>query len=803
MTTTDPAVLPLIEVPREADAPAPRPPEPIESNAPRRPRLDLFLISFLILFFELAAIRWFGSTVVFLTFFTNIVLLATFLGMSVGLLTASRRRNFVRWVIPLSLLSMALAMGTFWAYHHYADHLSVNVGGQDAAPKLIYFGTEYRPTDPSRFVVPLWAVAGVFFSLIAVMFVGLGQQMGRAFDAIPNRVWAYTIDVLGSLSGIALFGVMSYFRLSPHLWFILVTLLLLYFVRSKWNAPQVLGAIGMMFLIAMSSYGVGHRGQVFWSPYYKVAYTNHTGGIDTNNISHQEMVKIWDNGARYAMPHLLNRDAGNAPFDDVLVIGAGSGNDVAAALLNGARRVDAVEIDPTINWIGRSYHPDKPYDDPRATVHLDDGRSFVRKTDQKYDLAVYALVDSLVLHSGYSSLRLENFLFTEEAMRDVKARLKPGGVFAMYNYFRFGWVAGRLNEMVKKVYGVEPVVVSLPYQPTIDPQTNQRDVITFLLVGTDSEKLNNIKRKFETHKNFWINFKPSDNLPINAFNELKPSDSQWWQQVSPAKVNSAGISLLPTDDWPQLYLSGRTIPWAPNGQGMAVVGGLSIVILLAFTWPVWFGKGRRIGARPSGQMFFLGAGFMLLETKGVVHMALLFGSTWIVNSVVFFAILVMILIANLYTLAARPRKLWPYYLLLVIALAVNILVPMNWFLSLPGAWKTIASCAVVFVPVFFAGVIFATAFRDSRHPDVDFGSNVAGIILGGLSEQLSMVLGFNHLLLVAAGFYVLSAVLRRRPPREVEEARDQNGDEAVKEAPEPPPAITEPAASAEPAIATA
>ena len=62
---------------------------------------------------------------------------------------------------------------------------------------------------------------------------------------------------------------------------------------------------------------------------------------------------------------------------------------------------------------------------------------------------------------------------------------------------------------------------------------------------------------------------------------------------------------------------------------------------------------------------------MLLETKGVVHMALLFGSTWVVNSIVFFAILVMILLSNLYVLAVRPRRLWPYYALLIAALLVN------------------------------------------------------------------------------------------------------------------------------------
>jgi spermidine synthase len=793
MTTdpaVDPAVLPAIEVPKE-DPTTPLvvaldpSPDVNVPPRPRRPYLDLFLISFLILFFELAAIRWFGSTVVFLTFFTNIVLLATFLGMSVGLMTASRRANFQRWVLPLGFITIALAFATFWAYHHYADKLTIDVGGQTSAPKFIYFGTEYRPNDPSRFIIPLWAVAGLFFTLIAITFVGLGQTMGRAFDAIPNRVLAYTVDVLGSLTGITLFGLMSWFHLSPQFWFVVAIALGLYFIRQRLNLFQVLCAMGAMFIIAMSAYGVGHRGQVFWSPYYKIAHNIRTGFIDTNNISHQEMVKIWENGSRYALPHLLNRDAGNAPFKDVLVIGAGSGNDVAAALLNGAEKIDAVEIDPMINQIGRWDHPDKPYDDKRVTVHLDDGRSFVRRPEnkKKYDLAVYALVDSLVLHSGYSSLRLENFLFTKEALQDVKSTLKPGGVFAMYNYFRFGWVAGRLDQMVEQVFGAKPVVVTLappgtPPRTTIGPNDNQKDVITFMLVGADSQKVEAIKKKFETDKTFWSNFKPSENLYVNGFRELPPDDGQWWRPVQPSTVITAqpadiasrspeerrayaALTLLPNDNWPQLYLQSKAIPWKPNGQGMVVVAAMSVLILIGFTFPVWFGKNRR-GGRPNGQMFFLGAGFMLLETKGVVHMALLFGSTWVVNSVVFFAILVMILLSNLFVMIVKPRNLLPYYALLAVALLVNALVPMDVFLSLSSTARTITSCAVVFVPVFFAGVIFATSFRESRNPDVDFGSNVAGIILGGLSEQLSLIIGFNYLLLVAIGYYLLSWVLKRR-----------------------------------------
>jgi hypothetical protein len=109
--------------------------------------------------------------------------------------------------------------------------------------------------------------------------------------------------------------------------------------------------------------------------------------------------------------------------------------------------------------------------------------------------------------------------------------------------------------------------------------------------------------------------------------------------------------------------------------------------------------------------------------------------------------------------AIWSRRLAPYYVGLLAALLVNALVPMDVFLDLPGASKVPASCAVVFIPVFFAGVIFDSAFAESRQPDIDFGSNVAGVILGGLSENASLILGFDKLLLLAIAFYMLAALL--------------------------------------------
>src|SRR3984893_15791445 len=197
----------------------------------QRPYLNLFLVSFLLLFFELACIRWFGSMVVYLTFFTNIVLLATFLGMSIGCLSASRGRDWVRSVMPLFLVAVILACGVLWIYSTYG-RVMVDVGGQ-GSPQQVYFGADYRARDLSSFVVPLELLAAVFFVLIALVFVGLGQVMGRAFDAARDRLRAYISNILGSLAGIAVFALASYLWTTLLVWFAVVVAIWLYFLRRR------------------------------------------------------------------------------------------------------------------------------------------------------------------------------------------------------------------------------------------------------------------------------------------------------------------------------------------------------------------------------------------------------------------------------------------------------------------------------------------------------------------------------------------------------------------------------------------
>jgi spermidine synthase len=741
-------------------------------STPPRARLDLFLISLLVLFLELAAIRWFPSHVLFLTFFTNTVLLAAVLGMSIGCLAANRKRDFLPWT-PL-LLIVALGAAHLVEFERQRSNSFVDVGNQ-ASPQLVFFGVEYQPRDPSTFVIPIEVLCGIFFVLIALSMVGPGQQLGRALAKLSNRVESYTVNILGSIAGIALFAACSWLEVPPVGWFAIVLAGIGYFLmpENRWRGVTLsVGPALVLFLAATAGFGAGAQTgalQEFWSPYYRIHYQPDPKVITVNLIGHQQMVSRQSPFPAYALPHLLNRDAGQKPFGQVLIIGAGSGNDVSRALAWGAERVDAVEIDPVIYRLGRENHPDRPYDDPRVFVHLDDGRNYLRSSNKQYDLIIYALVDSLVLHSSYSNIRLESYLFTKQAFEDVRKRLKPGGVFVMYNYFRQGWIVSRLKDTLEATFGANSaLVLNLPSRDTLEPDQVLQGDFTVLIAGATSA----IKDAFVRQPEYWLKGgRAPDRSTLNGFEYPTGQERQgWralsaedrekslWQQFRTTRVMAGNEPQhLATDDWPFLYLRQPMIP-ALSLRGMAIMGTLGLLLLAPFVRRTGGGKA---GAAPSqtmllAQMFFLGAGFMLVETKAVVHMALLFGGTWVVNSVVIFAVLVMILVANLFVLAVKPSTMWPYYAGLFASLLVSALVPMDYFLGMGRTAQILGSSLLAFVPVLFAGVIFAVSFSKSAEPDLAFGANIAGAMFGGLAEYSSMLLGFQYLLFVAIAIYACS-----------------------------------------------
>jgi SAM-dependent methyltransferase len=713
--------------------------------AARLQGINLFLVGFLVLFLELACIRWFAAYVVFLQFFTNVVLIACFLGMSCGCLAARSRRDWLGYFPFIALGSMVLAVAMLGVYDAWRG-LAIDVGGQGGAAQEIFFGTDKRNPDVAQFAIPIEVIAGIFFVLIALMFVGLGQVLGRAFDAYPNRVRAYTLNIGGSLAGIVGFSILSFAQAPPVAWFLIACGGIAYLLHQA-SALTRLRALALVLIVGALAVPLDwhHKRDIRWSPYYMVD-RKPSGSINVNTLGHQVMIPFDKGGSSYSLIHLLEQNSGGAPFKDVLVIGAGAGNDVAHATHFAVDRIDAVEIDPAIQDIGVHFHPDHPYQDPRVVRYLDDGRHFLRTTERKYDLVVYALVDSLILHSSYGNLRLESYLFTTEAFEDVQRVLKPGGTFVIYNYLRQGWIVERIAAMAQGVFGCAPTVLSLPYRETL--KSSDLTGFTVIIAGCNGR----IADAFREHGSFWLDVVPARNLGVDGFtlqpDTMPPEQRGHYERIAPTKlVHDEGQIVTTDDDWPFLYLHSRLIPDLTM-RSMVLLAALGLGLLYFF-----LPKGR---VALDSRMFFLGAAFMLIETRAVVQMALLFGSTWIVNSLVFFTVLVLILLANLYVLKAPNLRLPLHYVGLLLFLAVDVMIPLDAFLSGGTVWRYAVPCALTLGPMFFAGIIFARTFRDVRDPDRAFGSNIAGSVVGGLSESFSTLLGFRYLLLVAIAFYLLS-----------------------------------------------
>jgi SAM-dependent methyltransferase len=675
--------------------------------------------------------------------------------MSLGCLAGDRPRRMLMDT-PAILLG-ALLLGQFVGIAREQLEGVVSVGNQ-VSPELVFFGAEAAGTDPTNLIVPIEAIEGLFFALVALVMIGPGQELGRALNRVPNRIAAYSLNIAGSLAGIGLFAACSWLELAPVWWFALIAIGLGYVLTSHGKVRlrgDVVPVLASLIAIASWTSGVltprNSVADTHWSPYYRVDYLKALGAFSVNLIGFQQMVSRDDDAKpahAYAVPYLLRRDVGGPPFENVLVIGAGSGNDVSRALAWGARHVDAVEIDPVILRIGRRDHPDRPYDDPRVTTHVGDGRNFLRVAEGSYDLILFALVDSLVLHSGHSNLRLESFTFTREAFEDVRRLLAPNGVFVMYNLFRQGWIVERLSDSLQQTFGGAPLVMTLPYRDRIRSDT--AGGFTILLAG----HIEPIRDAFRREPEYRVAADTAMSPTVPAgFGDVIADEGS-------LRLGLADIvdreSLTPaTDDWPFLYLREPMIPGL-SLRGIVVMGAVALIMFLVFM------RGAGSAAwRIDGRMFFLGAGFMLVETKAVVHMALIFGSTWMVNTFVFAGVLVMILGANLYAARTRPASLTPYYWALFAALALNVVVPLDSFLGWPRVWQTLGAGMLVFAPILFAGVIFAVSFSRSLEPNRDFGANVAGAMFGGLAENCSMLLGFQYLTLVIIGCYALSSMFGR------------------------------------------
>jgi hypothetical protein len=332
-----------------------------------------------------------------------------------------------------------------------------------------------------------------------------------------------------------------------------------------------------------------------------------------------------------------------------------------------------------------------------------------------YDVIIFGLLDSHTQSSSYTNMRIDNYVYTEQSLGEAKRLLKPSGVLVVRFFVHppWTWMGQRFYTMFNDVFERAPITF---YRPQVGG----------LLEGT----------VYMASKDgaLWDRAAQPE---LAAFVKASPV---------PFPLGTEGAPPPVTDDWPYVYQRGHTVP-----RTYLTVS----LILLVFAF-LATRKSLEPGKSSTWYFFFLGAGFLLLETQMISRLALYFGSTWQVNCVVLTAILGVLLLSNMLVQKVPVFPLGWLYSLLILAFLGIYFAPWD---SIPlGARATGTLLAGAYcIPIFVAGVIFADTFRASPNKSAAFGSNIIGAVAGGLAQNLSFVTGLKALLLLAAMFYGLAA----------------------------------------------
>lgn len=684
----------------------------------RRHGIELLAVSSIALFQELAFIRWLPAEVRVVAYFPNLILIAAFLGLGVGSLHGRSRSLLALWPIGLVLVVVAgvLMGGIAFTAEGISEHLW-----------LLYYDLGQDAPVVEGIRIPIMLI----FALVTLSFVPLGQVIGQKLQAFRNAGFSlrgYAADLAGSLAGVILFSWVSFGSLRPFWWFapFLIAGLLLVWAHKRVFALHIVATVVVLTVVLMAD------DAQMYSPYYSLSAVPAVGRpdfrIQANGALHQVAIDIDEIDPAdvlrvaaldgYRIPHRrLQR-----PIRKALVLGAGTGNDVAVLLSEGVEEVHAVEIDPGIIQLGRDIHPNRPYADPRVTVYNMDARTFLNEREDFFDLIVFGTLDSMTRLSALSNVRLDNFVYTTESLRAARARLTEDGGLALY--FMVG----------------EPYI---------------HDHLLMLLAETFGDLPAFERGDFSLFNSVY--------MAGPGYAHLRPPSTPESRARLAALLEAAD---LPSDDWPYLYLAER-------GVSSFYVSLMALMALLAALLVFGSSPEMRRALRGAGggdiEMFLFGLAFLLIETRFVTAMNLLWGATWITSAVVFGAILATILVATL--LADRHPMSWRYAGIgLLVGLFAVYLFPMQSLARGDGIVRLAISGVYVGVPVFFAALCFADRFRVRASADLAFAWNLLGAVCGGLLEFLSMSLGFRAMTLVAMCAYLLAflaAGQREKAEREV------------------------------------
>lgn len=671
-------------------------------------RTHLFIASFLALFVELVLIRWVPSVVHVVGFFANVVLVASFLGLGVGMM--GRQANSAHQ----AAIRLAILVGSLSAYRLAEPTVALATDTTLGINEVTFSG---------RWIVPLPVVLVMVFALVTWALVPVGRLIAEMFDELP-RIPAYTINIAGSLTGVGLFTGVAAAGTSSALWFAIVFAILLTFSRGT---PMLISVVAVGIALGAVYFADTNRfaGEVQWTPYNQLRIRPVGDEIDDGflvDVNNQFLLSGLDlsPGAEPppgVSPAVASQIATLATYYDfpfqiaspnsALILGAGAGNDIAAAKRANVADITAVEIDGTVAQYGIDHHPEQPH--VSANLVIDDARSYLKSSNARFDLVLFATLDAHGLLSASSSIRLDSFIYTVDALRDASDLLTDEGVLVLsFGPFREE-VQLRQYAMMEEAFGEPPLYFV---------HSNDHRMLVAGHIGR------------------------IDSLPEGWSLIPKSAVAEGFERHPLAKR-------LATDDWPQLYLRSPSIPL----EYVIALIGMALVGLYAVR-----DQARQM-SRNEVPFFFLGAAFLLMETKSVTEFALLIGSTWQTNALVFSVILAIILLANL-TVYRRPdldERTW------ITVIVVSLLAHYAWPVSVwpeAGTLKLLAATIYLGVPIFAAGVVFARWFATTRFGALALGVNLLGSVVGGTMEYGSLIFGIRSLALLALGLYLLAFITR-------------------------------------------
>jgi SAM-dependent methyltransferase len=690
----------------------------VTSIGRRRVPAAIALASALSLYFELLLVRWQASCFQLFAYYKNVTLIACFLGLGIGFALGSRRRLWLAVTIP------AVA-GQIGLLRILRDTPIAGLLNNPVPENLALGLDDNRLVAVASDALPGLLISYGFLVLVflatALTMVPFGQFTARLMKRLPD-LSAYGWNLLGSITGVVVFTALAHLWAPPSVWLLVGVLAMLPFVAVA--RVQLIAALAasLVAFVLLSGAHLWSGVQDVYSPYQILSLKATQGGTPVLMVNHTYFQRALDLSAEriaeqpglevraryYELTFLIKPDA-----ERVLVLGSGLGNDVAAALRRGVKHVDAVEIDPAIYRFGQEIHPERPYANPGVTTSITDARRFIRRHDLDFDIIIFGLLDSHSLLSANTSVRLDSFVYTVESFREARLRLAEDGILALSFSLLSQEQGEKLFEMLKIAFDGQP--------PSV------------LLSGYD--------------RGFTF-------LTGPGLSGVDPSIVSGFQDVTSVFHNRATTTDPATDDWPFFYMPRRSMP---------IGYGALIVILLAATWVL----AGRVLQRPgylvtSLPCFFLGAGFMLIETRSITELGLLYGSTWQVVSVTVIAVLVMAYLANLVILRKGCPPPVVTYGLLLASLILGIAAGA-WFFGGGGDAELLVRTLIITLPLFFSGFAFSSELRRSGDVAGVLSSNLLGAVFGGFLEYASMRFGFHSLYVIGAVIYLFAFVSSVRP----------------------------------------